>query len=335
MFGKAGKQKIDWPVIFLGVIVVYLLFPGPVGNLTNSIAETLGLEVAEAPAPAPAPIETPAEGCVDPTVKVTMTLDAEDAYAPATTPGGDNRVWINGEDQGLVAQGNSITVSPGDTYVILWVENSSTYYGKVSKGTVPCSGTLRLKEHLYQWTVSKASGTLFNVYNEQGQVGSAPETASGTYFNITLDAGDLETVNFEVKGVYKEALGNPELSGENVVACLYNKTAFDDIIMEFDGFSNSEVSCPNLVTPTAGFLWACFSAPSLVSNEKVTGTLLIDADDTYAPSADEEDITCFMWDADYDIHSITNEVIHGVEDDLDTDLGHTGQDDWNFTFHVT
>ena len=41
------------------------------------------------------------------------------------------------------------------------------------------------------------------------------------------------------------------------------------------------------------------------------------------------------WDADYDIHSITNEIIHGVEDDLDTGLGHTGDDDWNFTFHVT
>jgi len=334
MFGKSGKQKIDWPVILLGVLVVWLILPGSAQEgIQNSIADLLGMEVTEPSVPSVP--SAPSAGCVDPTVKTTMTLNAEDAFAPATTPGGDNRVWINGEDQGLVAQGNSITVSPGDTYVVLWAENSTTYYGKVSKGTVPCTGTLRLKEHLYAWTTSQSSDTLFNVYNEQGQVGSATEAASGTYYNITLSNGDLETVNFEMKGVYKKALGNPNLDGENVVGCKYNKTAYDDIILEFDNFDNKEVSCSNLITPAASYLWTCFAAPSVVSNDKKTGTLTIDVDDTYAPASDSEDIKCFYYDADYDIHSITNEIISGVVDDVDTGLGHTGNSDWNFTFHVT
>jgi hypothetical protein len=308
-----------------------------VKNFTDGIAEALGLQVEEPEEPEAPPIETPGEGCVDPTVKVTMTVTSEDAYAPTTTPGGDERVWINGKDQGKVANSNSITVSPGDSYVVLWVENSSTYYGKVSKGKVPCSGTLRLHEELYKWVASKSSTTLFNVYNEQGQVGCAAEDESscGTYYNITLDAGDVETVNFEMKGIYKYAMSNPELDGEGIVACKYNKTAFDDIVLEWDGFSNDEVSCPNLITPAAGYLWACFKAPAIASNAKKTGTLTIDVDDTYAPDCDADDIKCFVYDADYDIHSITNEIIHGVEDDQDTGLGHTGDSDWNFTFHVT
>jgi hypothetical protein len=265
-----------------------------------------------------------------------MTVDAEDAFAPATRPGGDNRVWLNGADQGLVANGNSITVSPGDAYIILWAENSTSYYGKVTKGTVPCSGTLRLKEKLYAWVDSRASDTLFNVYNEQGQVGDSKGTAAGTYYNITLGAGDLETVNFEAKGVYKKAMGNPELSGASVIACRYNTSAYDDLLLSVSksGFTNKEVDCPTGFAAVASFSQVCFASPSIVSNEKVSGTMTIDVDDTYAPSSDTEDIFCVLYDGDYDIHSITNEIISGAEDDLDNNLGHTGSADWNFTFHV-
>lgn len=338
MFGKQGKNGIDWPVVLLAVLVVWIVLPDATKlNIQNGVSGLLGQSTTPPPVAGGATVTPAATGCVDPTVKTTMTLDAEDAYAPATRPGGDNRVWLNGADQGLVANSNSITVSPGDAYVILWAENSTSYYGKVTKGTVPCSGTLRLKEKLYAWVDSKASDTLFNVYNEQGQVGDAKEAASGTYYNITLGAGDLETVNFEVKGVYKKAMGNPELAGESMIACKYNQTAYDDVLMSLSkvGFTNKEVDCPNLATAAASYTWACFAAPSVVSNEKISGSLTIDVDDTYAPSSDSEDIKCFMYDTDYDIHSITNAIISGVEDDLDTGLGHTGNSDWNFTFHAT
>lgn len=332
MFGKSGKQKIDFPVIILGVLALWIILPASIQmNIQNGIANLLGAEVTE---PGPGTV-IDGSTCVDPTVKVTMTLNAEDAFAPSTTPGGNARVWLNGDDQGLVANGNSLTVSPGDSYVILWAENSTTYYGKTTSGVVPCAGTLRLKEKLYQWETSQPSTTLFNVWNDQGQVGTAAEAAAGTYYNITLGAGDVETVNFEMKGIYKKALGNPDLSGENIVGCKYNTTAYDDIVLTFDGFDNKEVSCPQLITPAASTTWTCFAAPSVVSNEKKVGKLLIDVDDTVAPSSDSEDIKCYFYDADYDIHSITNAIISGVEDDVDTGLGHTGNADWNFTFHVT
>jgi hypothetical protein len=336
MFGKKGKTQIDWPVILLGVLVVYLLFPAQIGGLTNSLAKSLGMEVKETPSGSGAGTGAVNTGaCVDPTVKVTMTLNAEDAYAPTTVPGGDNRIWINGKDQGLVAQGSSLTVSPGDDYVILWVSNSTTYYGKVTRGEVPCSGTLRLKEELYPWVNSKASTTLFNVYNEQGQVGTALTTASGTYYNASLDAGDVETLKFEIKGVYKYAMSNPELDGDAILACKYNQTSYDDLVIDMDGFTDKVVTCPatQLVSAT-GFQWKCFAAPSLVSNEKVTGSLTVDVDDTYTPDSDANDIYCEIFDADYTTHTINGDIISGVEDDVNTNLGHTGTHDWNFTFHV-
>lgn len=339
MFGKKGKEG---HIFYLLVALVVILVIGP-AKVQNWVGGLLGINPVVVPpvTSIPSVPSTPSGTCVDPTVKVSMTLSSADYYAPGTVPGGDNRVWIDGADQGLVANANSLTVSPGSSYVILWVDNSTSYYGKVTKGVVPCAGTLKPFEKLYAWSNNIPASTFANVWNEKGQVGDPTQVASGTYFNITMNAGDQYQVNFELKGQYKKAIGNPSIDADegkyyNTIGCRYNNTAFtsDGVVIALSNAEKSEVTgCPStLATSAAGYSWTCVSAPSIVSNGKLSGTLTLTADATNAPTADADDIQCYYWDADYARHSITNEIIKGGVDNINTNLGMGGN--LNFTFQI-
>lgn len=336
MFGKQGKTDKIF-LLILGLVVILVIGPAKVQNFVGGL---LGWEDTTVPPVTPPPVNGGGT-CVDPTVKVSMTLTAEDFYNPGTVPGGDARVWLDGNDQGFVANGNSLTVSPGSSYVILWADNSTSYYTRVTKGTVPCAGTLKPHEKLYAIGDNLPAATFANVYNEKGQVGSAAQTAAGTYYNITINAGDMYTVNFELKGQYRHAYGNPYIDADegnsyNIIGCHYNKTAFaaGGVVIDLDNAKSESVSCPVLADSAVGWTYTCVTAPSIVSNGKLSGSLTLQSDATNSPSEGGwvSDVQCFYWDADYVRHTVSNEILKGVVDNVNTNLGMPGA--LNFTFHV-
>jgi hypothetical protein len=324
IFGKKGKSEINWPIVLLVVITAAILFPA----LPEKLGEMFGLEPAEPVSPTPS-VPTPTPGCY--IEDTTMTLTSEEMFNPSTTPGGDHRVWIDGKDQGLVADGGSITVSPGNEYEILWVENSTTHYGRVTSGIVPCSGTLKLHEELYQWGVGKTHDTWANLFNDDGTL----NTGTGTTYNLSLDAGERVDVEIQLKGTFEDAIGNPDEALPNVLTCAANTTAYDDLILH----NYDETGKPAIRTAAASMDYYSWKLPAIVSSDKLSLILTIDVDDTYDPIDGTEGgtaaswITCWLDDGDYDIHSDTNEIIFGVEDDQDTNLGLT-TGTHNFTFSV-
>lgn len=318
VFGKSGKE-LNLPIILL-VAIVLLMIPG----VPDKISSFLGLS-APAGGGSGTGSNTNSNGaCIDPTVKVTMTLDSEEMYSPTTTPGGDNAVWLNGKYVGTVPNAGTLTVSPGDQYKILWVSNSSTHYGKVTEGVVPCSGTLRLHEKLYKMDLGSASTTWANVYNEKGQDNSV------TTNNITLNAGDVKSVKVEVKGTYKKSIGNVNIgANSNILACKYNTTALQSVAIG----SYPQATPTILDTGAAGYSWTAVQFPVLDSNKLETFLVTLTANPNSYPTGNANTIFCQLDDADYTIHHVTNDVISGQVDDVNTDLGMSGAI-WNFSLRT-
>jgi hypothetical protein len=303
------------------VITLLIAFPA----IPGKISEMFGLEApAPAPTPTPGPVPSPTPGCY--IEDTTMSLTSEEMFNPTTSTGGDHRIWINGRDAGYIVEGSSMTVSPGDKYKILWVENSTTHYGKVTEGTVPCSGTLKLHEKLYDIDDGRAATTWANLFNDDGTL----NTGSGTAYNLSLAAGEVVDVEIHLKSTFEDSIGNPAVEFPNVLTCSVNTTAYDDLVLA--GYD--ETSKPAIRVSAASMDYYSWKLPAIVSQEKVELLLTIDVDNTNDPVDDSEWITCYLDDGDYDRHSDTNEIIFGVEDDQDGNLGLT-TGTHNFTFSVS
>lgn len=317
MFGKQGKTEINWPLAILVVIVVLIAFPA----IPEKLSGLFGLTEPATPTQTTSP--TPVAGCyVDST---TLTLTAEEMFNPATTPGGDAEVWINGEDQGKIANAGSITVSPGDKYKVLWVSNSTSHYGKVTEGVVPCSGTLKLKETLAKWDTTGAAHPTPIVTLDDGSLGKN--------YNFSLSLGEVATVSVRYAAAYEEAIGNPNVELPNIVACRYNAT----VIKSIDS-SLSAADLPHVASGAADMKWVSFKAGGMLSNDKkLDFDLTVQADSTNTmPSIGDNvgtAINCYVYDGDYDIDGDTGEIIFGVEDEAYNNLGFTP--DANFTIIAT
>lgn len=314
MFGKQGKSEINWPLLILVVIVVLIAFPA----IPEKLSGLFGL--APAPASTTPSSSAPVAGCY--IEDTTLTLTADEMYNPATAPGGDHRVWINGDDQGKVVNGGTMTVSPGDTYKVLWGENSTTHYGKVTEGVVPCSGTLKLKESLYQWDVGNTEGNWATITNHDGTLNSL--------YNQSIGLGQTKNVEVKLEAAYEDAIGNPNVELPNILACSYNKSVLNRI--NIDEFSSAEV--PNLAAAVAGYTWQAWKIPA-IDKAELDFKMVLEADETYVIfSSYSNDITCYVYDGDYDIDGNTGEILFGVEDEADNNLGIT-TGSYNFTVGMT
>lgn len=316
VFGKQGKTELNLPMILLAAIVL-MMVPG----VPEYVSNFLGLSSPGSLGSVGTGTGGAGTSCVDPTVKVTATIDSENAFAPATTPGGDNYLWVSGTPVGRVPNGGTETLSPGQPYKVLFVENSTTYYGKVVEGVVPCSGTLRLHEKLYQMSVDALTSA---IRNENG------DNNAGN--NVTLAAGDIVNIPVTITGYYKKAIGNPNTQHGNVLTCATNATSYDDVVINDGRFIKTDK--PDIVTSAAGKKYRSWYMPALVSNEEISFTVLLDASDTIAPSDDSSDVFCRIDDIDYDLNAVTNELLQGPEDEQNNNLGAAGAL-FNFTIQVT
>jgi len=198
----------------------------------------------------------------------TVTLSAVDKYTSIAT-GGTHRYRVNNAPALTVSNAGSFTASPGDKIQVLW-ENaslSSTYYGAVDEFVVPCSGTVTYAEQLVK------NGTItIEVFNEEGNL------IDGTPENETLTTGDVVTLTAKIKGTYQRGIAYG-----GVIVAEWNNTIIDDVIVDLGG---SKVSTPQVHSSTYGADSSIktYSIPSILSNQILDGSIVIDVDDSVDPS---------------------------------------------------
>jgi len=283
-------------------------------------------------------VTTPvAEGCY--VTKSSVTVGARNAYVPATSPtNGYNMIWTAALKAdgtygayvklGSYAQDDTISLSPGTKIKVLFVENSTTYYGKVVEYVIPCDGTLNIKEKVY--AMADYADITTTVWNDDGTVNE--NDGAKVITNVTYTAGGSKNIEFRIIGDFQKAIGNPELSN-NVLSCKMNQTAYDEEITTLDGASS--IANPGLLTGATGMTYKSFAFPILKSNAEKKSILSFKADDTYVPTfVGAGDVYCILLDPDYDVDADTDAIISGVVDEDQNDLGLTSQNNINFTIRV-
>ena len=249
----------------------------------------------------------------------TVTLSSNNKYT-ATSTGGTHRYRINGAPAQTVSDAGTLTASPGDTLQILWGnETIGNYFGSVSNEVIPCVGTKTFTTDLVQ------NGTLtVEVFNEEGNLIDTVQE------NETLAAGDVVTLSARLKGTYQR--GFP-YGGVMVVE--FNGTGsssqIDDVILSFGG---SETSVPSIYSITLGTFarTKAYTIPSIISNQILDGSIVIDADDTNNPGSAGDPLLTF-YPNDYFINEDTGGSFDGPSAD-DEDDAQTFPHITTFTINV-
>ena len=234
----------------------------------------------------------------------TVTLSAIDKYTSAAA-GTTHRYKINGAPALTVSNAGTFTASPGDQLQILWGNGEdTTYFGAVDTVTVPCSGTKTYDTELY------ANGTLtIEVFNEEGNL------IDGSAENETLAAGDVVTLEAKLKGQYQKGF----IYG-GVIVAEWNSSELDDVVVDFGG---SETSVPQIYTITFSTTSStkAYSVPAIISNQILTGSIVLDADDSANP-LDATDPVLTFYPNDYFINEDAGASFDGPaaedEDDVQT-----------------
>lgn len=304
MSGAKSRKNVTKLGIGIAVVGVFALWILPV-QLAFLNAPVSFLTQTTVPSDnAPSTGVCPAGIIVDTT---TVTLRAQDKYT-STATGGTHRYRINGAPATTVSDGSTFSASPGDMLEILWGnETSSSYYGAVSKEVVPCTGTKTFSTEMY------ANGTLtFRVFNEEGNI----IDTSGE--NETLAAGDIVNLRTELQGTFQK--GFPY---GGIVVVEYNKTEIDDVIVQLGGVATTVPSTYSIALGTSSATKA-YTVPAILSNQLLSGTIVIDADDSNGVT-DAGDPRLTFYPYDYFVNEDTGGSFDGpasVDEDSTATFGH-------------
>jgi len=237
----------------------------------------------------------------------TVTLSAINAYTAAAS-GATHSYKINGAPALTETDAaGAIIASPGDSIEILWAgESSDTYYADVTKEIIPCVGTKTFSTELYQ------NGTLtFRVFNEEGNL------IDGAGENETIGVQEVVNLEFDIQGTYQ--MGFPY---GGVIVAEYNNTDFDKVEVQAGG-SSTNVPGIHTLSSTDNIAKAFTVAP-ILSNQKITGTILLDSSGENPGDANDPVLT--FYPNDYFINEDTSGSFDGpaVEDEDDAaTFGHS------------
>jgi len=310
-YKSKNARKTGIVIGFVGLLMfgVPLLLPDQTDFLTDDLSDLFGGGQPTTIVPT-----TPGAGAVVPgctTEDTTVTLSATDKYT-AGSAGTTHRYRINGAPALTVSNKGTFTASPGDNLEILWGNGTdSTYYGDVSFVTIPCKGTYTATKELLQ------NGTLtITIFNEEND-------AIGTgASNETIAAGDVVTLDFELKGTYQKGFPHG-----GVLTVEWNNSVMDDVDVQMTG--SQEVSVPSVYTITysTNSKTRAFSIPPILDTEKLVGRITLDAHNTNNADALDSDRVILSFKAnDYFINEDTGGSYDGPapedEDDSET-FAHT------------
>lgn len=245
---------------------------------------------------------------------VTVTLNAQDRYTESTGMTGSNyyRIYDGGVSSlKSVADAGTFTTSPGDELEI-WMQldaNEGSHYVKsIGKQEVPCSGTLEITS-----LVEPQGNITIKVWNTDGD-----KTTTTTTVNQSISNGDVLSLDWEIQGEYETYFPG------GVIIFSWLKSSIDKVVPSLGG-SELVASTDILNQHTSRgtkYSERTFVIPELVSNAKVSGTLVVDADDTNATfvlnAMEEAAINWTVYDFDC-ARTDAGQVICGILEDPDDD----------------
>lgn len=271
--------------------------------------------------------------------EVTKTMNLFEKYNPGTSVGAPEYIDVYVEeydentgtysapkDLGRYAAGSSVDFSPNDRVTLVPCVNSSPtgYYGKIETQIVGLSGTETYAGVVADANSASDAGMTISVNNVDGSVNTV------TAGRQTIDAGSVKTLKFRIDGAYEDDFS----TGKVCFACMYNKTAYDEIILTSDiaGQIYPAISrdCPpdDLSIPSAATIDA-FEMNDPITNLKViTGSITLDADDNNNPGNDSAivlddkySVVCSLHDQDVYIDSNDNLPKIGYQDEKGAEVG--------------
>ena len=284
---KDTRKMMGWiGAILLVPGLIAVASPGTIGFLdqTFSLGPLAAGDVGEEPA------FVSGELCA--VEDTTITLSATDQFTSAAT-GGTHRYNINGAPALTVSNAGTFTASPGDRLSILWFNASAGYFSAVDEVVIPCAGTRTFSTELIK------NGTItMDIFNEEGN------KVTVDTINETLSAGDVVTLEAKLKGQFERGMPYG-----GVIVCEYNRTAYDDCIVDFGG---EAVNLPALYTFGATRKAKAYSVPAVIGTEILYGSVTIDADDTADPNGPSTDTALNM--TFYPKNYFVNEEKGGISD---------------------
>lgn len=244
----------------------------------------------------------------------TVTLSALNKFTQVAV-GGQHAYKINGAPISRVSDAGTFTASPGDVLEILWgnATSGAAYFSDKSSEPVPCKGTVTLSRDLMQ------NGTMtIEVFNEEGNL---IDTAGE---NETLGISDVVTLSAKLKGQYQR--GFPY---GGVIVAEFNGTGststIDDVVVDFGG---KETNVPSIYAITLGAQarTKAYAVPPIMSNQILSGSVTIDADEANNPLVGGSDVILTFYPYNYFVNEDTGSSYDGpaVEDEDDAQAyGHT------------
>lgn len=293
ILNKRGAMD-TFQFLILGVLVAGLFGMGAFDRFTGTQAAT------GAPAGSGGNIKIeglPACIGVD---KTTVTLSASDVYDSSVSIGGNHQYKINGGTAKTVTNSGTFDASPDDKLLVLWGQGNnsgtSVYLNKFVEYTLPCAGTKTFSEGLYR------NGSITSrIFNEEGNL------IDDVVENETLGAGDLVTLRHELEGSFERG----QFANGGCAIVEYNNSNYDDVRVKYDKLGvEKKISTPSYFTVSAlGFSAKTYEVPPFVSNEKLTGSITVDVDNTNNPtSTGDAGGAGVIGGADIAVHYRPNEV---------------------------
>jgi len=263
--------------------------------------------------------DAPAERCY---VEDTTLLlgPAEQLYDPGnklTTS--YHQVFVNGVNEGEKLDSSTMTVTPGDEICVVYAINDSVtqQYANKQCFTVPCKGRISTgaSKDSDAYKLCKIDvGLTTRIFNkDDGQLNSLTT-------NDTVAAGAKNSLKMEIQGTY-ERCWSP--MGNQVVVFDINSSMWDDVSLGNYAVAPLPFQHSNAHHSIDGKQFA-YSLPGVTSNEEITTTLNLDADDTNNPGGRHSVINITFYDSDYFINDLGQPEI-GVENSTDNDVGGTNQ----------
>lgn len=289
--GKKGKMDTMW-VILLAIGGIYLIMNGGFGS-DNKVADAIS------------DINSVADN--------TVTFSLEDTYSAGTAVPDATRVFVNGNDRGLVADAGTIDVSPGDEIVGYGAENSSSYYTVKSTMTAEDKGNSEMKIKV----CAQATSSTLTFLDEFGDANT----------NLTIVAGQDYLMEVRYKGANNQCYGNPEGESTKIADCFkYNTSIFENVELKDAKDVATPLAVEDDATVAAGFRIVCYENDPSIDGDEVRNQLVLETKDSFTiggTGSAASDITRVLADQDYDLDADDLSSIYGYEDEDDNDLGST------------
>jgi len=235
----------------------------------------------------------------------TVTLSGEDVFDSSISIAGDHR-YNDGGGWTVLADGGSFTADPEATVMVAFGDGNNTAGEKVFTVLVTerldCTGAKTISGDAY-----RSGGMTMRAFN-----------LANSLIDLTAEdqnAGDVDVFSGDISGAFERA---PAPYG-GVVVCEYNSTTHDTCEVSFDGRSAVKGVTPTFFSVSnVDMATKSWEFPSVISSPKIDMDILVDADDTTAPTAGAfaagSDIRLHFYPADYFLNTATDTFELAVED---------------------